>query len=105
MRRLTFLAAGALLFGALPARAQKPFRFDDLQKLERLTAYSVSPDGQSIAYAVTTSRPEENRSLSAIWMQPAAGGAPRCCCSPVTRPVDARISDATTIALMQPPGM
>ncbi|HTO76162.1 MAG TPA: S9 family peptidase [Thermoanaerobaculia bacterium] len=77
MRRLTFLAAGALLFGALPARAQRPFRFDDLQKLERLTSYSVSPDGRSIAYAVTTSRPEENRSLSAIWLQPAAGGAPR----------------------------
>ncbi|HEY7114667.1 MAG TPA: S9 family peptidase [Thermoanaerobaculia bacterium] len=76
-RRRTFLAAGAALLGALSARAERPFRFDDLQKLERLTSYSVSPDGKAITYAVTTSRPEENRSLSAIWVQPAEGGAPR----------------------------
>ena len=101
MRRLTFLAAGALLFGALPARAQKPFRFDDLQKLERLTSYSVSPDGRSLAYAVTTSRPEENRSLSAIWLQPGAGGAPRRLTAGDFRDTDPAFSpDGRTLAFL-----
>jgi dipeptidyl aminopeptidase/acylaminoacyl peptidase len=70
-------AAFVLLLVAPGALGERPFRFDDLPRLGRLTAYAVSPDGKSLAYALTTSDAEENRSRSAIWIQPTGGGEPR----------------------------
>jgi dipeptidyl aminopeptidase/acylaminoacyl peptidase len=79
MRRLAApLTAFAGLCLAVPAaRAERPFRFDDLARLERLSAFSLSPDGKWLAYAVTIPDVDENKSLSAIWIKPAGGGDAR----------------------------
>ena len=69
----TLLLAGVA--GAAPGG--RPFRFDELAKARRLGGFSLSPDGQWIAYALATADVEENRTRSSLWLQPVAGGAPR----------------------------
>src|SRR6185295_18319757 len=79
MRRLNFssaILAGALLAGAGPV-AGRPFRFEDLSKTDRLTAFSLSSDGKWIAYAVTTPDADENVTRSAIWIRPTGEGEAR----------------------------
>lgn len=67
----------ALLFPSAAARGQRPFRFDELARVERLGSFSLSPDGKWLAYAVTTADVEENRTRSAIWRKPVGGGEAR----------------------------
>jgi len=71
--------AGALLAGsaALAGAAGRPFRFEELAKVERIGGFDVSPDGKWIAYAVGTPVIAENRTRSAVWIAPARSGAPR----------------------------
>ncbi|HMA16861.1 MAG TPA: S9 family peptidase, partial [Thermoanaerobaculia bacterium] len=57
--------------------AGRPFRFEELAAVERIGGFDVSPDGKWIAYAVGTPVVAENRTKSAIWLTPVAGGAPR----------------------------
>jgi dipeptidyl aminopeptidase/acylaminoacyl peptidase len=57
--------------------ALRPFRFEELAKVERIGGFDASPDGKWIVYAVGTPVVPENRTKSAIWLAPAAGGAPR----------------------------
>ncbi len=72
------LTAGlGLCLSAPEVRAEHPFRFDDLARLERLASFSLSPDGKWLAYAVTIPHVEENASSSAIWLKPAGGGEAR----------------------------
>jgi dipeptidyl aminopeptidase/acylaminoacyl peptidase len=73
----TTVLTGALTVGiaAGAAAAQRPLRFDELAKLDRVGSFDVSPDGKWIAYSVGTPVIAENRTKSAIWLAPAAGGA------------------------------
>ena len=80
MRAICITAlAGTLAVGAAATAtgAGRPFRFDELAKVERIGGFSLSPDGKWIAYSVGTPVIAENRRKSAIWLAPAAGGAPR----------------------------
>jgi len=70
----TLLAA---CLSASAVRAEHPFRFDDLARLERLGAFTLSPDGRWLAYASSVSDVEENKSRSAIWIKPVGGGEAR----------------------------
>lgn len=74
---LTAGLALSLCLAAPAARAEHPFRFDDLARLQRLTAYCLSPDGRWLSYAVTIPDIEENTSRSAIWLKPVGGGEAR----------------------------
>ena len=60
------------------AQAQAPAKhaitFDDLIKMHRVEGSQVSRDGKWVAYAVSTPDMELNRSVSNIWIIPAAGG-------------------------------
>ncbi|HEV8609382.1 MAG TPA: S9 family peptidase [Thermoanaerobaculia bacterium] len=71
--------AGALAVGsaASAAGAGTPVRFEELAKLDRIGGFDLSPDGKWIAYSVGTPVIAENRTKSAIWLAPSAGGAPR----------------------------
>jgi dipeptidyl aminopeptidase/acylaminoacyl peptidase len=62
---------------ASTAWAGRPFHVEDMQRLSRLGGSRVSPDGKSVAFTVTRSDIEKNRSVTNIWMVPVAGGAPR----------------------------
>ena len=66
-----------LLLGASPVSARHPFGFDDLIRARRLGAFDVSPDGKSVAYAVSTIDVVESKSTSAIWMTSLADGTAR----------------------------
>jgi dipeptidyl aminopeptidase/acylaminoacyl peptidase len=73
------LAAAGVWMGVAtiiaPSAHARPFRFDDLAKVQRLGGISLSPDGQWIAYAVSTPDPDANLSRSAIWLVATGGGA------------------------------
>jgi dipeptidyl aminopeptidase/acylaminoacyl peptidase len=56
---------------------ERPLRFEELAKVDRLGGFDVSPDGKRIVYSVGTPVIAENRTKSAIWLASAAGGAPR----------------------------
>ncbi len=71
----------ALALSAAPAPgapgARHPLSLDDLLALPRIGAIDLSPDGTSVAYALSSVRPDESGLTSAIWLVPAAGGEPR----------------------------
>ncbi len=81
MTRSRFLAAAgaaAFLMVAPAAGAEsRPFRFDEMAKAGRLSGFSLSRDGNWIAFAVSSPDVDENRSRSAIWLVAASGGEPR----------------------------
>ena len=70
-------AYAALLFGSFAFAGAHPFRFDELARVQRVGGFALSPDGQWIAYAVSTPDVAANRSPSAIWLAPSAGDPPR----------------------------
>lgn len=75
--------AGVLIAGivfAMPAFAQGQKRaigFDDMIAMHRVSDPQISPDGNWVAYVVTTPDMQANRNFSNIWLVPAAGGAER----------------------------
>jgi dipeptidyl aminopeptidase/acylaminoacyl peptidase len=74
--RLAALCAIAAMAPGVRA-ADRPVRFEELAKIQRIGGFSVSPDGSQIAFAVSTPDVDANTSRSAIWMIPAAGGQAR----------------------------
>src|SRR5262249_33436799 len=50
---------------------------DDLMKVRSILDTRISPDGQSVAYAVSTPSLERNTHEAAIYVIPARGGTPR----------------------------
>jgi dipeptidyl aminopeptidase/acylaminoacyl peptidase len=73
------LIPAVLLASALNVHAadKRPFTVDDLWSLKRVGAPSVSPDGRTVAYTVSTWSAEENKSNADVWLVPMAGGEPR----------------------------
>jgi dipeptidyl aminopeptidase/acylaminoacyl peptidase len=71
----------AVLAIVLAANAQTPERrpitFKDLISMQRVSDPQISPDGQWIAYSVSTPDLEANHAVHNIWIVPSAGGAPR----------------------------
>ncbi len=74
--------------GAPPARSQAPateaqaatkhaITFNDLISLDRISEVHVSPDGKRVAYQVSTSDKEANRTMRNIWVVSIAEGRPR----------------------------
>ena len=78
MRFFRALGCAALLSGlCAEVSAARSFRFDELARAGRVGAFSVSPDGQWVAYAVGIPDVVQNRTNSALWLAPSAGGPPR----------------------------
>lgn len=71
------LSCIALLAIAVPAASQESRRaitIDDYFALNSVSESQISPDGQWIAYTVTTKDLKKDESETRIWMVPAAGG-------------------------------
>jgi len=73
----TFIYFFALLSLASPAWGANSFHVEDMQRLSRVGDPRVSPDGKWVAFTVTRSDVEKNRSVTNIWRIPAAGGDPQ----------------------------
>jgi dipeptidyl aminopeptidase/acylaminoacyl peptidase len=73
----TLICSLALWSFALSAWAAHPFQVEDMQRLSRVASPRVSPDGQWVAFTVTRSDVEKNRSVTNIWRIRAAGGDPQ----------------------------
>lgn len=58
-----------LVAGAAQA-ATHPFGFDDLLRLQRLGDFDVSADGKWVVYALGSADVVENKTTSALWLQP-----------------------------------
>ncbi len=74
--RLVVACSVAASAAALPA-AERPLRFEELAKVQRVGPFSVSPDGREVAFAVSVPDVEANASRSAIWMVAPGGGEAR----------------------------
>jgi dipeptidyl aminopeptidase/acylaminoacyl peptidase len=85
MRRVLFFAV--LLCGVSPfsfgqstspmtPTAKRPMTFDDMMAMKRLGETAVSPDGQWLAYSVTTVDLAENTKTPELWLQRISGGEP-----------------------------
>ena len=61
----------------MPRTPTKPFTVDDLWRIERLGAPSLSPDGRAAVCPLTRYRMEDNAAASRLWLLPTDGGPPR----------------------------
>jgi dipeptidyl aminopeptidase/acylaminoacyl peptidase len=69
---VVFLAAAPICC----AQAKRPMTFDDMMAMKRLGSTAVSPDGQWLAYGVTTVDLAQNTKTAELWLQKIAGGDP-----------------------------
>ena len=77
MPRLLVPAITACVLAPAPLPAQETPRVlevQDLFRLRRVGSPAISPDGEWVAYTVTTLLEKEDRARTRIWMAPAAGG-------------------------------
>jgi dipeptidyl aminopeptidase/acylaminoacyl peptidase len=58
------------------APSTRPLRVDDLFELKDVRDPRLSPDGQWVAYTVTTLDAKEDEARTDLWMAPLAGGEP-----------------------------
>jgi dipeptidyl aminopeptidase/acylaminoacyl peptidase len=88
-----FRLAASLLLIAVPVAAQqaatrptapRAFQLADWYRLTTVSAPAMSPDGDKVAFTVTTVREAENKRHSEVWVVPTAGGEPQRFTSPGT---------------------
>jgi dipeptidyl aminopeptidase/acylaminoacyl peptidase len=77
-RALAGLVSSAVVVTfALPrAQTKPPIGVDDLMKLRSVVDVQISPDGQRVAYVVSTPNLAKNEHEAALFVVPVAGGAP-----------------------------
>jgi dipeptidyl aminopeptidase/acylaminoacyl peptidase len=70
-------AAGISVTIALPAaQAKRPIAVDELMKLRSVVDVQIAPDGQRVAYVVSTPNLSKNEHECALFVVPASGGTP-----------------------------
>jgi dipeptidyl aminopeptidase/acylaminoacyl peptidase len=89
------LLLAAMLIAA-PVSAQtgkRAFQLSDWYRIARVGGGTLSPDGNTLAFTVTTVREAENKRHTEVWIQPVAGGAARRMTSPAFESTAPRWSD------------
>jgi len=78
LKRIIMLCGMLLLVTTSNAQTspRRAITFDDMIKMHRVSGATISKDGQWIAFAVSTPDLAVNRSVTNIWIIPAAGGTP-----------------------------
>ena len=74
-----FLLASAAFAQSAPQNSsgKRPFTFEDMMKLKRLSEPVPSPDGKWVAFAAVDVDLEANTKISHLWIVPANGGEAR----------------------------
>jgi dipeptidyl aminopeptidase/acylaminoacyl peptidase len=75
MRKLALAVTIVLI--STSAFAQRGLRFEDLVSLHRIGAPQLSPNGQWLAYDVSTPDLGANKSFSGVYLVPSIGGTPK----------------------------
>src|ERR1051325_563388 len=73
-------ACTILLFAATAVAAQsskRAFNPEDWYRIARVGGGALSPDGNTLAFTVTTVIEEKNARHTEVWIQPVAGGVAR----------------------------
>lgn len=76
IRIIPGLAVTCLLLWTSDAYPERPFDIEAYLSLKDISELTVSPDGVFLAYTVTVNDLDSDKSASAVWMQPTAGGEP-----------------------------
>jgi dipeptidyl aminopeptidase/acylaminoacyl peptidase len=75
MRSPAWLVLALAPFGLLAQK--KPFDAAAMMRIQRIADPQLSPDGKTVAFAVSTPDIAGNRNVHSIWTVPIEGGAPR----------------------------
>src|SRR4029077_17537556 len=75
--RIALALAAALAFSSLGAApsGRRPVTIDDEMKLRAIVDVRISPDGERVAYVVSTPSLEKNEHEGALFLVPSGGGA------------------------------
>jgi len=76
MTRLIVLGTAFLCAWPAGSAVDRPFDVDTFLAMKQVSEIAVSPDGEFLAYTVSHRDLALDRSKSAVWMQPTAGGEP-----------------------------
>lgn len=70
------LAVVVFLHGLVPGQAadKRPFTFEDMMALKRISGPQVSPDGKWVLFSAVQVNLEENKKTPHLWIAPLAGG-------------------------------
>src|SRR5215211_2133480 len=72
-----FVAAALFVMLALTAgQSTRPIGVDELMKLRSIVDVQIAPDGQRVAYVVSTPNLPKNEHEAALFVVPATGGSP-----------------------------
>jgi dipeptidyl aminopeptidase/acylaminoacyl peptidase len=78
--RFAVLSFGLLLASSItwcqPSNAPRPLGIDDLFQLREVHDAQISPDGQFVAYTVSSTLVKDDKTETRIWMVPIVGGDP-----------------------------
>ena len=74
-KNLAWLALA--LSPSLVVAQKKPFDASAMLQIRRIADPQLSPDGKTVAFAVTTPDLDANKSLHSVWTVPLEGGPPR----------------------------
>ena len=72
-----FLLAAVCMAGSQPAPGKHPFTFEDMMGLRRLSAFTVSPDGNWVLMSVVDVSLADNKKTPHLWLVASSGGEPR----------------------------
>lgn len=78
---------------AFAQAAPRAFTPQDWYRIARVAGPTLSPDGNTIAFTVTTVREAENKRHTEVWIQPVAGGEARRMTAPAFESTSPRWSD------------
>ena len=62
---------------SVSGQSRKPVTLDDLMKLRSIVDVRIAPQGDRIAYVVSTPSLTRNQHEAALYLVPSSGGAPR----------------------------
>src|SRR6476659_8732938 len=81
------------LTGTALAAQGRAFQPEDWYKIARVGGGTLSPDGNTLAFTVTTVLEDKNARHTEVWIQPIAGGASRRMTAPAFESTAPRWSD------------